>query len=359
MGDIYGEYANIMYEPPAPPSTIAEAKPGEGEDIYYFDYTAKLEDDSGDSVWIPGGFGVTEDSATDADDGIVITDGTNEFVWIPVPDYTTMYEEVETPIQLSGSDLGVTATTNVYSKLRIRSGDNYTAGMPNSTISREPDILIDTTYGDANTTNYWRGIYQIKNVLGITGNTDEEVLNNYGNSLVEEYTATYESIKKYKGFYIGRYELTGTVDNPTVKKGDKVLDAKSWYELKKSCNSIVNTTYAQSEMIYGNQWDEVMSWLISTGEKTESEVNEDSSSWGNYDDEEVSGYSEEWKANNIYDLAGNYSEWTQEANGTSYRSRRGRATTTLFSYNIASNRYVYSVGSYASGISTRPMLYIK
>ena len=81
-------------------------------------------------------------------------------------------------------------------------------------------------------------------------------------------------------------------------------------------------------MIYGNQWDEVMSWLISTGAKKEAEVNEDSSTWGNYSDSkgeasigsgtiQISGYNEAWQANNIYDLAGNCFEYTTETGGGS------------------------------------------
>ena len=63
---------------------------------------------------------VTEDSATDADNGVVIQDEKgNEFVWIPVPDYTTMYTEAA-GIKLSGEENGVTTTTDVYSKLRFR-----------------------------------------------------------------------------------------------------------------------------------------------------------------------------------------------------------------------------------------------
>lgn len=81
-------------------------------------------------------------------------------------------------------------------------------------------------------------------------------------------------------------------------------------------------------MIYGNQWDRVMNWLEETGAKTQEEVYQDSSSWGNYSNyntsnpehqvdgagEDIlpSGTSEYWKANNIYDLAGNANEYTQE-----------------------------------------------
>ena len=176
---------------PTVPGTVAEAKPSTEDDIYYFENTTEIKDDSGDSVWIPGGFGVTEDSSTDADDGVVIQDQSgNEFVWIPVPDYTTMYTEKETA--LSGSELGVNVTTDVCSKLRVRSGDSY----PNTINLKEPDILTGANYGDASTAS-GEGLDEIKNVLGINGATDTEVLNNYANSLVEEYTVTYESIKEY------------------------------------------------------------------------------------------------------------------------------------------------------------------
>ena len=65
-------------------------------------------------------------------------------------------------------------------------------------------------------------------------------------------------------------------------------------------------------------------------------VDEDSSSWGNYSnssgaaaiegagEKQNTGYSEAWSANHIYDLAGNYWEFTQEAHYTDTRMVRGR-----------------------------------
>ena len=48
-----------------------------------------------------------------------------------------------------------------------------------------------------------------------------------------------DSVKKYHGFYIGRYELTGTLDNPTVREGKVLTDlqdeAGNWYGLYKAC----------------------------------------------------------------------------------------------------------------------------
>ena len=294
-----------------------------------FGTTTEIKDASGDSVWIPGGFEIASDSATDADDGIVITNSNNtkQFVWIPV-DSTSLGEMYQTA---SGTKLtGVTTTTNVYSKLRIRSGDSYTAGAPNSTNVREPDVL--SSY-DTSSSYY-------QDILGYASTQA------MAEAVVAEYAATYASIEQYDGFYIGRYELTGSVEVPTVQKEQAVLTNQNWYNLKKACTNVVTGDEygAQSTMIYGNQWDEVMDWLVDTGMSSDL-VNVDSSSWGNYSDYNTangyeegnekyvaeagtgvleSGHSEYWKANNIYDLAGNARDWTQEASGTSYRVVRGR-----------------------------------
>ena len=299
------------------------------------DDTLKVEnvpvDSDGDNpeetgtIYVPGGFGIDEESPNDINDGIVITDGTNEFVWIPVSEEKLgeMYVEA-----LGTTLTGVETTTDLYSKLRdentgeIMDTNRY---KPGTTSHREPDVLslFDT---DA---QYY------SNVLGY--NSTKEM----ADAFVKEYNDTYESIKEYGGFYIGRYELTGTVGSPTVQKGQTVLTNQNWYNLRKACSNVVNNEYAVSEMIYGNQWDRVLNWLVETGEKKENEVYRDSSSWGNYEnyndsvssDKQVEGAGEDvlpagssdyWRANNIYDLAGNASDSTQEAYYTVTRISRGR-----------------------------------
>ena len=329
MSGLLDEYSNIMAEdseipPPDTRSELAKAR----DEGTRFDKTTDLEDDSGDIIWVPGGFKVAEDSASEIDEGAVIQDDKgNQFVWIPV-DNTSLNEMYQSA---SGTKLtGVDTTTNVYSKLRIRSGDSYTAGAPNSTNVREPDVL--SSY-DTSSSYY-------QDILGYASTQA------MAEAVVAEYAATYASIEQYDGFYIGRYELTGSVEVPTVQKEQAVLTNQNWYNLKKACTNVVTGDEygAQSTMIYGNQWDEVMDWLVDTGMSSDL-VNVDSSSWGNYSDYNTangyeegnekyvaeagtgvleSGHSEYWKANNIYDLAGNARDWTQEASGTSYRVVRGR-----------------------------------
>ena len=79
----------------------------------------------------------------------------------------------------------------------------------------------------------------------------------------------------------------------------------------------------------------MLNWLVETGAKEQDEVYSNSSSWGNYEDstgaaatdsgsKQTSGKNEAWQANNIYDLAGNYYDWTQESNYAYSRIIRGR-----------------------------------
>ena len=358
-----GEGGTTPEEPEEPidpteqePTPIEEVTKGEIQDD-----TTKVEapidsdgtnpDETG-TIYIPGGFGIDEESPNDINDGIVISneEDTKQFVWVPVSseELAEMYVENATGTALSSNveeGFEVTVTTDVYSKLR----DEYTGEImdtntnkPGTEEYREPDILPDTEYGDANADN----LATIKSVFatelaeyGInSGSTDVQVLNAWAQMLVDEYNETYQSVKKYGGFYIGRYEISGSVESPTVVQGGTVLDASvagNWYNLKKACNNVVNNEKVKSEMIYGNQWDRVLNWLVETGAKEQDEVYSNSSSWGNHDDStgaaatdsgspQTSGKNEAWQANNIYDLAGNYYEWTQESVYTYGRLSRGR-----------------------------------
>ena len=264
------------------------------------------------------------------DDGVVISDNVNDksqgvehekvqglqgnqFVWVPVENPNTMFTE-EKGIKLTG----VTTTTDVYSKLRGVSG-----GKPGSTAKREPDLLSQYD----NVQAYW----------SILGSSQKDM----ADKMVAEYKAMYESIKKYKGFYIGRYELSGSITNPTSKAG-KVIENQHWYYLKKACMEIIEgNNQVNSTMIYGNQWDETMSWLKTKGYNTDT----DSSSWGNYYGTGAgigmqTGSRKEWSANHIYDLAGNYWELTQEASDTNRRTARGRILWTWRFYNSSFRTWI-------------------
>ena len=360
LNSLMSEMTNIMAEdqkPPTPtdpteqtPTPIGNVTKGET-----FDETTKVSDADGDILYVPGGFGIATDSPNEIDDGIVITNNgdTKQFVWIPVNDESLgkMYNTIGGEKQL----LGVTTKTSIYSNLRQRGGDSYTVTTPGNNPSgiREPDVLssYDTDPQYHNT------------ILGYAN------IQAMADAMVEEYNATYQSIEKYDGFYIGRYEITGNVENPTVQKDGTVITDQNWYNLKKACTNVVSTEYAQSTMIYGNQWDEVMAWLVATGDKSDYQVNENSADWGNYNNstgeaatnsgsKQTAGKNEAWQANNIYDLAGNCREWTQEANNTDIRVARGGNYDNSGSLGPGSDRSSLNPYNSSYNHSSRPALYV-
>ena len=281
--------------------------------------------------------------------GLVIKDEkNNEWVWVPVPDVTVMCDTSNTTeYTLCGTTGDTAVTTNKYSKSGIISGK--TRITPGTTSDfREPDLVVGsgTEYdaSDTSSDTYY------KTILGKTG-TKEQLAQLFA----DEYKAMIESVSKYGGFYIGRYELS----EAGVQKDKATLTSTNWYNLYKKCTELKASDKVKTQMIWGCQWDVTMNWLISSGAKTSDEVNKNSSTWGNYSNyntannytEGTAGYeknagslqntgsSENWKANNIYDLAGNVEEWTQEANNTSNRAIRGGYCFYNGSFHPASDRY--------------------
>ena len=224
----------------------------------------------------------------------------NQWVWVPVETPSSLYTTVTEGVALSG-DTGVKTTkyTNsaiISGKTRVLPGDESDF--------REPDILTDSGFDD---TNYA--------TAGFSS------LANMAETMVSEYDEMIKSLEKYKGFYIGRYELTANGE----KTGATQTDV-DWYTLYKNCTTLASGTKVKTRMIWGLQWDATCNWLASSGFSIT-----DSSTWGNHSDNDATGhgslqntgFSENWKANNIYDFAGNCWEWTQEANFTNRRAYRG------------------------------------
>ena len=221
----------------------------------------------------------------------------NQFVWVPVTNPSELFVEVDTSIKLNG----VETTTNVYSNL-----SHSSAGRPGETSKyREPDVL----------SNYDTSISYYKTILGF------ENTNAMADSFATEYKEMSDSIKKYNGFFIGRYEITANGE----KTGATLIN-KNWFNLYKACKNVVERKVnVKSMMIYAIQWDATMEWFRKTIFKDNtSEVDINSTGWGNYSGKLINtGSNTKYKVNEIFDLAGNCWELTQGAYSTSYRSNYG------------------------------------
>lgn len=249
----------------------------------------------------------------------------NQWVWVPVED----------PSEIYGTDSNGIKHGKLYNFSDSgRSNCNWTEsnGVMSITSStsyyREPDVV----------TNYDCDLYT-PNYL------TEETRNSINKELKENFEMTIQSIEKYGGFYIGRYETGGLNGEAKVVRGDTNIEYQNWYTMyEKSKELRANNSNVRTSMIWGCQWDATLEWLVKSGSKTYSQVGYDSTSWGNYHNSTFSyanssggtstkssgrgtiiptGSTEYTKANNIYDLAGNVQDWTLEASNTNSRVTRG------------------------------------
>ena len=261
----------------------------------------------------------------------------NQWVWVPVETPSSLYTTVAAGQALAGST-GVKTTK--YTNSEIISG--ITRVLPGDTSShREPDILPSSNYGDTDDRAKTAGFSSLANMAETMKSDYEEMI---------------ASLEKYKGFYIGRYELTANGE-----KTGATQTSVDWYTLYKNCTTLAVGSKVKTKMIWGLQWDATCNWLEGSGFNITN-----SSTWGNYYDntatghgsKQNTGFSESWKANNIYDFAGNCWEITQEAFGTYSRAIRGGIYNSRGSTFPASGRsHSYPASSYSYS-GSRPTLYL-
>ena len=324
------------------------------------------------SSWGDGTSAPTQDSV---DHGLVIKGDSddNEWVWIPVDETTlaTMCNTSnETDYTLCGTSGETAVKTKLYSSTITIGKDSNTKTITRTTPGtttdpyyREPDLVVGS--GTGHDATYYNTI------LGENG-TKEELAQLF----VDEYKEMIESIRKYGGFYIGRYELS----EAGVQKNQPTLTNTNWYNLYAKCKSLNASDKVETQMIWGCQWDVTCNFIANKGDKKDIT---DSRTWGNhsnsegdakvivtengtetkkYGSKQNTGYSEYWKANNIYDLAGNCWEWTQEADSRGYRAYRGGGFSVVSGSNLPASGRSYDGGvpGYGSNsYGSRPTLIIK
>ena len=257
----------------------------------------------------------------------------NQWVWVPITNVTDMYH---------------TSGNLIYANQYTFSASTYTK---NTSRTYEPNVFSSTYYDRDNNDlkQYLEGISR----------------NEFLQEMREEFYEMLESVKTYKGYYIGRYETGNTQKNNlrvvkgytgTMRSGDvnNRINYITWYDAYRRSKRMRGMSPVYTNLIWGIQWDETLKWLIDSGEKTYAEVGSNSSTWGNYQGvsftyTQTSGVTadgagtvaggtatksnsytiiptvatERNKANNIYDLAGNMVEWTMESTSDTRQFRGG------------------------------------
>lgn len=199
-----------------------------------------------------------------------------------------------------------------------------------------------------------------------------------------------DQITKYKGFYIARYESmfdynSGNIRVASKKSANKTtinwsatrngtyngylwnfvnyIDSKAYSESMDTSYGY-NTSLIGTSLVTGTQWDTVLKWAQNSGKNVV-----DSRSWGNYSDSispanisgfgnlQITGFSDYWKTKNIYDLAGNTSEWSSEIYGSTRIVRGGDFNSPATTF-PAALRYNLATDFVNDDIGFRTVLYI-
>lgn len=192
--------------------------------------------------------------------------------------------------------------------------------------------------------------YKKWTTLGISGSSCQDDSGNIPVSNVSE------KIRAAGGFYIGRYEAKFEYNGGNIraasKKSSNMTSITDWsgsrnnsydgyvwnyitYQDAATYASQVSQKYnydssVKTGLMTGAMWDTTMRWIYNSGK-----LINDSRNWGNYNNSvspanisqkgslQVSGFTDFWKAHNIFDLAGNLYEFTSETYNTSNFIVRG------------------------------------
>ena len=328
----------------------------------------------------------------------------NQFVWVPVLKNQKVKieitaEEAITSVELldpTGTEIETPAPTDktyTESVNPTRNGE-YKLTVKTANDVNEKIMYVSTLYAqDAFTTKeMFRS--KVQQTMQEENKTEAEILATlpgvgenptidtaypiYANMMASQYTDNADtaeeivtlyknSVNKYGGFYIARYEA-GSENKRTSSSGttDAVLSQANKYpynyisqtdSITKAATINNGKTNVKAGLINGAAWDRTLNWILETDSNMSlADINEDSTSWGNYCNSQFNfigkystddgknfttdvttstqkpeneayllgtGVTEYTKKNNIYDLAGNCNEWTTESRSSSYRVLRG------------------------------------
>ena len=260
--------------------TVADLKPGEGEEVTILENTTPVTDELNNTIYIPGGFGIAKDSGTKVEEGIVIEDANgNQFVWVPVGEYKTTKGEKN-------------------NNLARRSwGGKDTVQEPEE--ASGIDTAVDTYFYAEDTTKY--------------------------TSVAKDTIEAFKTSSTTKGgYYIGRYE-TGT-ENERTSKADPLTTPlvqanKNAYVYvtrdqakAKSEGMYSENEFVKSELISSYAWDTALNFICQNNGNGYKLATTTDKSYGNINTskKELTGAYAEDKYSNICDLLGNFYEWTTE-----------------------------------------------
>lgn len=324
-------------------------------------------DENGDKAIIPGGFCVVDDSKENPEDkntvkdGLVISDVAgddldnskhgNQFVWIPVEDYSKFH-------LIEGYSSGSLQTfLSQASNPSREAGDTTTAGSPgkpksaNSVAGTAESIAMYKSVKDNG------GFYLARYEAGVAGTTVSTTTNDANKQTQDG------SVKPVSQKGVGVWNFIPWGGTTTVEATDNLPgndNSDGAVKVARSMYQNDGTYKVTSTLCYGVQWDAALNFIDSNYESgTATGYVKDSTGKGNYSNSiATTGSNTDYQQKHIYDMAGNVREWTMEAYFTRYRVGRGGYCSSYGSDDPASNRGTSYPNNSYSIVGFRPALYL-
>lgn len=304
-----------------------------GEITYETSYTI-FKDVNGEQVPIPEGYIVSENSDENiVNKGLVISDSRgNEYVWI-----SCTVDSSSNKLQYKRTEWGVEKD-----------------GTDNSRAIKDELTLkdIDVTYSKTDTDN------------GINEEISKEI--------VAQINAEKESIKKYGGYYIGRYEVGKDNKTAVIKAEQEPYVNIKWSKAYELAKGIGGGEGATTYLCSSYSWDTAINFIQNTtGKNYATSIIGFNGNWKSQEVKDSSGkvikpVNTAQRLNtglttalcNIYDMGGNVGEFTTELNpGTSDTVvMRGGVN---YDSTPAGSRWDVTSGSANSGYGFRATLFLK
>lgn len=319
-----------------------------------------------ENIPIPTGFyavaGTSKDTgfviSSVANDDLDNTKGGDQFVWVPVEQNQKLKLEVDSEEDITGIklidpfgeeiNLG-TVSGKTYNNTNITPTYNgqYTAKVTTASGTTDKNLVVRSLYAKDGFNDY---VYSdeyarlkgydsaLAMAQGIGYDSVDALIaddNEYFGGFTDPATNYASSVNTYGGFYIGRFEAGVTTKRTSGNSNTSVADIITasglplsqknkdsyTYVTRSQASGLADNMYSGiSHLLTGAAWDRTLGWIIDRNNKTLAQVVGDSKDWGNYDNDTFSNTTEiaktgqfsQTKALNIYDLAGNASEWTSE-----------------------------------------------
>ena len=255
--------------------------------------------------------------------GVVVYIKESEFVWVPVDD-AVLDKNDETKMANLPKQAPEWKGKASYTPMAVKVGENYNGILYNFSGS--------SAYLKYNNSanNYLGGQsdYREPDLVTSYDGGSSDTVNMPNENLQKQYDDMIESVVRYKGFYVARYEAgieNGNIvfknasgENSTITTADASNSStKTWYGLYSRIKGFTTAEDSVvSSMIWGSQYDAMMNWMAKNGTNVGSSIS-------GYNNTTKTGSKDTDVINNIYDLYGCHWEWTLEACYSSKRAFRG------------------------------------